>query len=281
MTEALPSSLCLESETPSDLVSYIASDTRDRVGRAVEILHHGERLDPERESQKIEAIHTLDRLLRRKKLPLEERDILRDSLKILGSEDLALAALGPKGVRRYFELLSGPESDYPYCFTLPLLDDDLESYLLFELCHDDPAYQDQCVLDLIDDEPMTDAVNLLVSRLKANPDFYLKIKNDERLKGAGENPIVSHFDDVVFDAAKEEDPKGDPNGGTEPRVQKIHLSKSSSALRHLFYRKERLKKIRDYEDCIKKGRVITAAKEKKSLRKMDERYFAALLLQEP
>ncbi len=215
------------------------------------------------------AIDTLGRLLRRQCLSPDEIRTAQSSMKALGIYENAVEAFGLDGIRRYFKLLSGPDSDHPYFLAIPLFDDDLESYWFYDVCHDDAPYQDQVILGHIDDSVETVGVNLLISRMKQNPDFGITLERDSRFQKmdllfqkAGRGPLLKYIFHEVHSAAESNEEKMRSPGFDKATVQDqpwIPLRKASAALSYLF-NKERTKKVHKYENNLKKGDLRFAAK---------------------
>lgn len=231
-------------------------DTREKVGEAFEILLNGVRFPPEKESVFLRAICTLDRLIARPSLRADELRTLRDSLAILGNSALILEALGSEGVKRCFGHLAGPDSDLPHCFPLPLENKDLAEYLDYELSSNDSAYQDQVALDYIDEPISSLSLNILVSKLRGNPDFMIRMFGDSRIHGGSENPYFFRF---LEDAKK------------EPRFYKANL-----ALSYLSFFTKRSKVVVQHDDDKENGKVLKAVKVRQKIQKMDEIFFRGL-----
>ena len=247
----------------------ISARVRETASKVLDSIIIESAVSPEQEKRVFDSYQVVQKTLRKNKLTRIEMMELQRSMKTMETYENAVEAFGIEGVKRYFKLLSGPDADHPYFFTIPFFDDDMESYWLFDFHHDDPDYQDQCVLDYIDDDPITVAVNLLVSRLKANPEFYRLVKKDEQLKAASGKATVSGFNGHIF-AATQENGESVANGThTESAEPKIPLKKSYYALVYYFHSKDRLKKLKLYEDSNSARRFLIAAKAKKDLRKLD------------
>lgn len=270
MAEALPQTQ--ESTVPKKVPTSKESDivrVRSSFSRVLDSITIESAVSPELENRILDAFQTIQKTLRKNKPTQAEMVELQRSMKTMGTYENAVEAFGIEGLKRYFTLLSGPDIDHPYFFTIPLIDDDLEYYWIFDFHHDDPEYQDQCVLDGIDDEPMTDAVNLLVSRLKANPDFYFRVKSDAQAKEALGKPTISNFNQVIFDTYQNGETASGNEAQAESEEPKIPLKKSFYALSYYFHSKDRLKKLRLYEESIRTKKILIAAKAKKDLRKLD------------
>lgn len=178
-----------------------------------------------------ESVDAMDRMLAIESPTREDRFKMRECLAAFGNADQILTALGHERVRLFFELLSGPGKEYPYAFVLPVYDPDLRSYLMFELLRGDPAEQALCAFEYIS-EPMERAgVNLLVSHMKANPGFTLRVFSSPTLyDGTISSSALSSFLGKVRDD--------------------IRLEKGFEALSYFFANLERIESIAKYRDAL-------------------------------
>ncbi len=247
----------------------VVPNVRKRVSDAFELVSSESRLAPIDPELVLVAIDTLGSLIMKKHWTPEEIEAAQGGMKALGSYDVAFGAFGTEGLRLYFQLLSGTDADHPFYFAFPIMDEDLKSYWDYDYYHNDPLYQDDIVLEYIDEEVETIAVNLLLSRLKANPLFYKKVVDDEKAKDAAGKGHITAFTQVVLDTHRKcESAQGD-HPSPDTIQANLPLKKASVALNYFFYSKVRVKKVSQYLDLHYSGKALAAAKLKKEIRKLD------------
>lgn len=257
MPEVLPTpSVAPAVETQADSLEPRILQTRNRVGDVIEVTPSGHDSDLENGMRILQAISTLDRLLGKKSLSKTELSNLQPLMKRMEHHETALEAFGADGIRRYFSHLSGPDASLPYTFPMPIDDEDLEAYLLYDFCHDDPAYQDQVAMDYLDEPIDSVAVNILISRLKANPDFLIRLLDNPRIHDGSDTPYLHRFTDTV----KSDD----------------RFKKASTALSYFFYFSKRNKLVLQYSEHREKGRNLKVGETRRKIRKLDQRFLTGL-----
>jgi hypothetical protein len=245
-------------------------------GNVEEALSEESQFDLELLGQISDAYDLLKKTLARKRIGADEIGKIQKAMELMGSYENALEAFGTEGLRRYFQLLSGTDTDHPFYLTLPIQDEDLNAYWDYDHYHDDPSYQDDIVLEYIDEQVEMVAVDLLISRLKANPEFYKKVVDDEQAKDAAGKSHITAFTKVVFDAYRESVAAKSKHPSAKTADSDFPFKKSSFALSYYFYSKDRIKKMGQYFGLLQSGKVIAAAKVKREIRKEDCRYLEKL-----
>jgi hypothetical protein len=178
-----------------------------------------------------ESIDAMDRMLALDSPNPYQRFKMRERVAGVGNPDRILSFFGHCRIRRFFELLSGSGKEYPYAFVLPLYDSDLRSYLEFELIKGDPADQAQSAFDYIDEPIERAGTNLLVSYLKANPGFTLRVFSSPKLyNNTVRDSALSSFLGKVRDD--------------------IRLDKGFEALSYYFTNPERIELIAKYRTAV-------------------------------
>jgi hypothetical protein len=210
----------------------------------------GNKTDEDLEKAIFDAIDTIGPLLKKKKLGRSDMGLMRASLKVFGDELVAMEYLGVEGAKKYFELLSGNDPNAPYILPQALEENDLEAYLFYDMAHDDPDYQDQCAIDCIDDPISNTSLNLLISRLKGNPELMIKIYSDKRLYN--NTPNTSTASQFLS------------------RLQDIPSYKPAcEILRYYFGNDKRIKLVTDYWKARNKGARLKMDDLRKRIRNYD------------
>ena len=231
-------------------------ETRATICQALNSAEEENEKDAELEAVIFHAIDTIDPLLKKKKLGRSDMELMRVSLKAFGDELVAMEYLGAEGAKKYFELLSGNDPNAPYILPLPLDEKDLDAYLTYDMAHDDPDYQDQCAIDYIDDPISNISLNLLISRLRGNPDLSIKIYSDKRLYN--NTPNTSYLSHFLGQAQKDERFRG-----------------ALDILKFYFGNDKRIKLVTDYWRAKNGGKSLKADACRKKIRNFDRDFFKA------
>jgi hypothetical protein len=205
------------------------------------------------------ALELLRSMLRSKgPVGSEWLSLLRRTLQAVGSETVVLSVLRPRLVRRYFAFLEGKSADKPYYFPNEVRDEHLGVYVHFELCHDDPDYQRESVLEfmrepLLEGRNAKDRVcdfelgcNLAVSHLRAKPLSFA------RLLMTIDREEMRRFLRCVDSAANRS---------------------VNRAFAHIFCA-ERVALVEEYARGRLSGRHITATNARRRLAELDRRFFS-------
>jgi len=194
MREAPMESTALEIEPRSgQALEFLMSETREPIDEVLAPDDVEIGTDTELEQAIFDAIDTIDPLLKKKKLGRSDMSLMRASLKVFGDELVAMEYLGVEGAKKYFELLSGNDPNAPYILPQTLDDNDLEAYLTYDMSYDDPEYQDQCAIDYLSDPISNISLNVLISRLKGNPNLSAKIFASPDLRGDNGGSLMAEF----------------------------------------------------------------------------------------
>ena len=259
MTEALAELQDFENESPAipKAEKMMVPEMRAMVFQTLRRDERDIKTDEELEKAIFDAIDTIGPLLKKKKLGRSDMDLMRASLKEFGDELVAMEYLGVEGAKKYFELLSGNDPNSPYTLPQALDDNDLEAYLFYDMAHDDPDYQDQCAVDCIDDPISNTSLNLLISRLKGDPDLMIKIYSNKRLYNNTPNTsTVSQF---------------------LSRLQDTPSYKSAfEILKYYFGNDKRIKLVTDYWKARNKGARLKMDDLRKKIRNFDRDFFKAV-----